>query len=77
MKIRAFSPDVLIVSLGADTFIGDPMTRFLLENDDFSRRGELTGSASLPNLFVQEGGYDTKNIGLNVSNVLGWYLAVV
>jgi acetoin utilization deacetylase AcuC-like enzyme len=74
-EIKAYSPDVLIVSLGVDTFIHDPMSKFLLENDDFTRMGELIGSLSLPTLFVQEGGYDTSNIGTNVSNVLGGYLA--
>ncbi|MFS0827850.1 histone deacetylase family protein [Pseudomonas phoenicis] len=74
-EIKNYSPDVLIVSLGVDTFKGDPMTKFLLENDDFSRMGELIGSLSVPTLFVQEGGYDTQNIGINVSNVLAGYLS--
>ncbi|OPG72064.1 acetylpolyamine amidohydrolase [Pseudomonas ogarae] len=76
-EIERFSPDVLIVSLGVDTFKDDPMTKFLLENDDFIRMGELIGSISLPTMFVQEGGYDTKNIGVNVTNVLGGYLSKV
>ncbi|MHC8304831.1 histone deacetylase family protein [Pseudomonas sp. PB3P13] len=76
-EIKKYSPDVLIVSLGVDTFKGDPMTKFLLENDDFKRMGESIGSSSLPTLFVQEGGYDTQNIGVNVSNVLAGYMESV
>jgi len=74
-EIKNRSPDVLIVSLGVDTFKGDPMTKFLFENDDFNRMGELIGSLSVSTLFVQEGGYDTQSVGINVLNVLAGYLS--
>lgn len=51
------------------------MTKFLFENDDFNRMGELIGSLSVSTLFVQEGGYDTQKGGINVLNVLAGYLS--
>ncbi|WP_029008174.1 histone deacetylase family protein [Azospirillum halopraeferens] len=69
-RIAAFAPDVLVVSLGADTFVGDPISRFRLQSDDFRRMGAALAAAGLPTVFVLEGGYAVDDLGVNVVNVL-------
>ena len=75
--IEAYQPDLLIVSLGVDTFRGDPISHFLLDHDDFARMGEAIAGLALPTLFVQEGGYAVEEIGVNVVQVLGAFDAQV
>jgi acetoin utilization deacetylase AcuC-like enzyme len=60
----------LIISLGVDTFIDDPIGKFLLPNDDFHRPGMAVAQIKSPTLFVMEGGYAIHEIGTNVANVL-------
>jgi len=66
--------DVAIVSLGVDTFKGDPVGKFELSSDDFSRMGQAVCEFGVPTLFVMEGGYAVEEIGLNVANVLTGFL---
>jgi acetoin utilization deacetylase AcuC-like enzyme len=75
-RIAAFAPDVLVVSLGVDTFQSDPISFFKLTSDDFSRYGELIGGLRVPTLFALEGGYAVEEIGVNVVNVLAGYESV-
>jgi len=69
-RIAEFRADALIVSLGVDTFIEDPISSFRLRSEDFRTYGRMIGAASLPTLFVLEGGYAVREIGVNVVNVL-------
>lgn len=68
--IRAFGAEALVVSLGVDTFEGDPISGFRLQGDDFLRVGEDIARAGLPTLFVFEGGYAVAEVGRNAVNVL-------
>ena len=68
--IKRFGPDVLVVSLGADTFAGDPISSFKLQSADFSAYGRMIGASGWPTLFVLEGGYAVAELGVNVVNVL-------
>jgi acetoin utilization deacetylase AcuC-like enzyme len=70
VRIRHFAPDALVVSLGVDTFAGDPISSFKLQSPDFSTYGRMIGACRFPTLFVLEGGYAVKEIGVNVVNVL-------
>ncbi len=72
-KIEAYAPDVLAVSLGVDTFEGDPISFFRLASDDFKRYGALLAGLKLPTLFVMEGGYAVREIGVNTVNVLAGF----
>jgi acetoin utilization deacetylase AcuC-like enzyme len=65
-----FAADAVVVSLGVDTFKGDPISRFRLESEDFLRIGEKLASLNRPTLFVMEGGYAVAEIGINTVNVL-------
>jgi acetoin utilization deacetylase AcuC-like enzyme len=68
--IGRFGPDALVVSLGVDTFEGDPISGFVLRTDDYLRIGERLHLAGLPTVFVFEGGYAVDAVGINVVNVL-------
>lgn len=55
--IDAFAPDVLLLSLGFDTLIGDPHGGMRLEVSAFRAIGRLMAQSRQPLLIVQEGGY--------------------
>ncbi|SAL75248.1 histone deacetylase superfamily protein [Caballeronia peredens] len=62
--------DALIISLGVDTFEGDPISHFRLRTPDFLHIGRIVATFDLPTLFVMEGGYMVDEIGINAVNVL-------
>jgi acetoin utilization deacetylase AcuC-like enzyme/GNAT superfamily N-acetyltransferase len=64
-KVARFRPQFLIVPLGLDTAKEDPTGSWSLEADDFEAVGNMIGSLRLPTLVVQEGGYDTRVLGIN------------
>lgn len=68
--VARFAPDVLVVSLGVDTFAGDPISAFRLQTADFPRIGASLATLGLPTLFVMEGGYAVAEIGINAVGVL-------
>jgi acetoin utilization deacetylase AcuC-like enzyme len=68
--VKNFGPDVLLVSLGLDTFEADPICQFKIRSDDYLRMGEVLARAGLPTLFVFEGGYNIEALGVNTVNVL-------
>jgi acetoin utilization deacetylase AcuC-like enzyme len=69
-RIERYAPDALVVSLGVDTYKGDPISRFRLESADFTTYGRRLGRLRLPTLFVMEGGYAVEEIGINTVNAL-------
>ncbi len=69
-RIARHSADALVVSLGLDTFAGDPISTFALQADDFSRLGQRLAKLGLPTIFVLEGGYATAELGVNAVNVI-------
>ena len=73
-RIAAFAPDVLVVSLGVDTFDGDPVGGFCLQTPDYLVVGQAIARLGLPTQFVMEGGYAVQALGRNVTNVLTGYL---
>jgi acetoin utilization deacetylase AcuC-like enzyme len=68
--IAQFGAQALVVSLGLDTFEGDPISGFKLQADDYLRVGEDLAHAGLPTVFVFEGGYAVAELGVNAVNVL-------
>ena len=63
--IRGFAPKALVVSLGLDTFVNDPTTRFGIDTDDYRALGSAIATLDLPVLTVLEGGYALDAIGRN------------
>lgn len=70
VQVAAYRPDALVVSLGVDAFIDDPISSFELTSEDFLAVGRRIGALRLPTVFVMEGGYAVPDIGTNVTNVL-------
>jgi len=68
--IKDFGADVIVVSLGLDTFENDPISSFKIRSDEFFEMGALIEAAVLPTLFVFEGGYGLEALGVNAVNVL-------
>jgi len=69
-RIAEVKAGALVVSLGVDTFEGDPISGFRLRSDDYLRMGEDLARAGLPTVFVFEGGYAVAEVGVNAVNVL-------
>ena len=69
-KLAAYAPDVVVVSLGVDTFEKDPISHFKLTSADYPKIGARIAKLGLPSLFVMEGGYAVDEIGVNAVGVL-------
>ncbi len=64
-QIAAFGPELLVVSLGLDTFFDDPISDLSLTADGFERCGALVRQLGVPTVVLQEGGYATDELGEN------------
>ncbi|HZX90386.1 MAG TPA: histone deacetylase family protein, partial [Rudaea sp.] len=69
-EIGRYHADALVVSLGVDTFEGDPISAFKLSRRHFPLIGAMLAALRLPTVLVQEGGYAVEEIGENVVDVL-------
>ena len=69
-KISTFNPEILIISLGVDAYENDPISFFKLKSEDFIDLGKRLSKLKIPTLFVMEGGYAIKDIGVNTVNTL-------
>jgi acetoin utilization deacetylase AcuC-like enzyme len=69
-RIAAFAPDLLVISFGADTFAGDPISHFALQTGDFTVLASDIAALGLPSLIVMEGGYAVSALGANVAAFL-------
>lgn len=68
--VAGYAPDALIVSLGLDTYHGDPISQFRLDTPDYPRIGARLRRLGAPTVFVLEGGYAVEALGLNAVGVL-------
>ena len=72
--VADFDPDApLIVSLGFDTFDGDPIADLALTTDDYARVGSMIGALDRPTILLQEGGYAIEAIGANAVSFLSGF----
>jgi acetoin utilization deacetylase AcuC-like enzyme len=71
--VADFRPDALVISLGVDTYHGDPISRFRLDTADYPVIGARLRALGLPTLFVMEGGYAVEAIGVNAVGVLAGF----
>ncbi|HEV2815670.1 MAG TPA: histone deacetylase family protein [Allosphingosinicella sp.] len=69
-KIADFAPALLVVSYGADTFAGDPISFFTLQTADYAAIAARVAASGLPILVVMEGGYAVDALGANVASFL-------
>jgi acetoin utilization deacetylase AcuC-like enzyme len=69
-EIECYAADIIVVSLGVDTFKDDPISQFKLDSPDYLTMGARIARLGKPTLFVMEGGYAVEEIGINAVNVL-------
>ena len=69
-RIAAFAPDLLVLSYGADTFAGDPISYFRLETADYAIVARRIASLGVPSVIVMEGGYAVDALGANTASFL-------
>ena len=74
VRVAAFGPDVVVVSLGVDTYKDDPISSFKLESEHYLRVGERIARLKKPTVYLMEGGYAIDAIGVNVVNTLAGHL---
>ena len=71
--IERHEPDLLVVSFGADTYEGDPISHFKLKTSDYAPMARCIASLGLPTLVVMEGGYAVEALGQNVAEFLSGF----
>jgi acetoin utilization deacetylase AcuC-like enzyme len=69
-RIDRYQADAVVVSLGLDTYAGDPISTFALQADDFHRLGTRLNRLGRPTIFVLEGGYAAADLGRNAAQVV-------
>jgi acetoin utilization deacetylase AcuC-like enzyme len=62
-RIRAFVPDCLVISFGADTLENDPVGGFKLTVESYGRIAAQIAALDLPMVVIQEGGYLLSQLG--------------
>lgn len=73
--IKHMGPDMVIVSLGLDTYFEDPIAGMKLKAADYLRLGAKLADLHKPVLFMMEGGYCFDALGELVANVLEGFQA--
>ena len=66
--------DLLVLSYGADTFEGDPISYFQLREADFAVVGNRIAGLGIPTVVILEGGYAIDALGHNVSSLLSGFV---
>jgi acetoin utilization deacetylase AcuC-like enzyme len=74
-QIVTFKPEYLVVSLGFDPAKDDPTGTWSLIANDFKNNGAEISKIPCPILFVQEGGYKNRTLGINARNFFEGYLS--
>jgi len=69
-RVAEYGAEVVVVSLGVDTYMEDPISQFKLDSPDYLTMGRRIAALGLPTLFIMEGGYAVEAIGVNAVNVL-------
>jgi acetoin utilization deacetylase AcuC-like enzyme len=73
--VAAFAPELLVVSLGVDTVVDDPLSDLAVTPAAMSATGRLVGALDVPAVVVQEGGYHLPTLGMLVRDWLRGLMA--
>ncbi|GHH18887.1 acetylpolyamine amidohydrolase [Sphingomonas glacialis] len=68
--ITRFAPDLLVLSFGADTWEGDPISHFKLTSADYTVLARDIAACGWPCVIAMEGGYALDALGANVGSLL-------
>jgi acetoin utilization deacetylase AcuC-like enzyme len=74
--LRAFNPDLLIVSAGYDANHDDPLANISLKPEDFGTLTDYCLQVTQKIVFGLEGGYDFDSLGQSVVRTIGQCLGV-
>ncbi len=69
-RVSDFKPDVLVLAAGLDIAVDDPFKGFAIATPEFATIGKMIAQIGLPTLVVQEGGYPSPSLGLNLASLL-------
>lgn len=69
--VRAFSPDALVLSLGFDASVDEPLSFLRVTDNGFAHAAGRIAGLRLPAAVVQEGGYNTATLGPLLHRFLG------
>lgn len=69
-RVADFAPDVLVVAAGLDIAVDDPFQGFAIQTAEFETIGRHIAALGRPMLVVQEGGYPSPSLGLNLESLL-------
>ncbi len=69
-EITSGGVEALVVSLGVDTFDGDPLGTFTIRTRDYTTMANRIRALDIPTVVVQEGGYAVDDLGTNVAAFL-------
>jgi acetoin utilization deacetylase AcuC-like enzyme len=68
--IKDYGPQSLVISLGMDTYGGDPLGTFKLTREGIGEIGHRIAALNLPTAVIMEGGYNTDELGKNAVEIL-------
>ncbi|OQW77215.1 MAG: acetylpolyamine amidohydrolase [Proteobacteria bacterium ST_bin13] len=71
--IAHFAPDLLVVSFGADTWEGDPISHLKLTTADYPVLAADIAARGWPSVILMEGGYAVDALGGNVAGFLSGF----
>ena len=71
--IAGFGPGLLVVSFGADTWEGDPISHLKLTTADYAILAADIAACGWPTAIVMEGGYAVDALGANVASFLSGF----
>jgi acetoin utilization deacetylase AcuC-like enzyme len=71
--IGSREPELLIVSYGADTYEGDPISHFRLRTRDYAPMARRIAALGVPTVVMMEGGYAVEALGASVAEFLGGF----
>ncbi len=71
--IATFGATFLVLSFGADTWEGDPISNFALKTADYAVLARDIAALGFPTAIVMEGGYAVDALGANVASLLSGF----
>ena len=72
--IAAYRPEALLISLGFDAYVDDPLSPLAVTSGGFEAAGAAIAGLGLPTVLIQEGGYDCRTLGRNLMAFLAGFL---
>ena len=69
-QITVYGPSSIVISLGMDTFDGDPLGKFKITREGFQEIGKRIDALDIPTVVVMEGGYANEALGKNIVTLL-------